>query len=227
MPFERRDALQVLSAAELSEWLANFHREGTEHVQCDDAGPFFSHPEANCIQVEYPTKLERLPFFARALATIAYESTHFEAALLWFTEWGVWNSLDEGIGYRIVEKIHSAAGQPKAFEVGPGHVFRSDELTEAIGMLLQPMIFGWDANYIPRWSHGTDQFFLHVSHDSFVSIVTRTKEFHDKALGLLKELGLHPTAAVEIQVRRFCRVPNGRSQRAVGPQFLSCLFRAA
>ena len=34
-----------------------------------------------------------------------------------YGEWGVWNSRDEAIGYRIVESMHRAAGQPKAFEV--------------------------------------------------------------------------------------------------------------
>ena len=75
-------------------------------------------------------------------------------------------------------------------------------------MLLQPMIFGWDAIYLPRWSYGTDQFFLHVSHDSFVSIVTRTKEFYDKVFGLLQEIDLNPQAGHELRTRRFCRVPS-------------------
>ena len=81
--------------------------------------------------------------------------------------------------------MHTAAGQPKSFEAGPGHHFRGDELNEAIGLLLQPMVFGWDANYVPRWSYGPDQFFLHVSHDSFVTVVTRTNEFYDKTFDIL------------------------------------------
>ena len=74
----------------------------------------------------------------------------------------------------------------------PGHLFRANELQDAIGMLLQPMVFGWDAMFAPRWSYGLDEFFLHVSHDSFVSVVTRTKEFHTKAFGLLEELDFNP-----------------------------------
>jgi hypothetical protein len=52
--------------------------------------------------------------------------------------------------------------------------------------------FGWDAMFAPRWSYGLEEFFLHVSHDSFVSVVTRTKEFHTKAFGLLEELDFNP-----------------------------------
>jgi hypothetical protein len=117
----------------------------------------------------------------------------------------VWNYLEEGIGYRIVEAIHSAAGQPTSFENGPAHNFRGDELNEAIGLLLQPMVFGWDANCVPRWSYGPDQFFLHVSHDSFVTVVTRTKEYFDKTLEILTRLDFNPTEARKTYSQRFCR----------------------
>jgi len=201
--------VQVLSAAEVLEsfaWHAKFPDRGTEYAHCADNGLFFTHPEANCIDIEYPPKLERMLFLARFLATIGYESRDFEGALLWFNQWGVWNRSDEGVGYRIIEAMNMAVGQPKAFEAAPGHLFRADELHDAIGMLLQPMVFGWDASYLPRWSYGTDEFFLHVSHDSFVSVVTRTREFYDKAFGLLESLDLHPKAGHDLRVRRFCRV---------------------
>jgi hypothetical protein len=139
------------------------------------------------------------------LATQGYDSKDFEGALVWFTEWDVWNRLEEGIGYRIIEAMHRSNGQLNSFEVGPGHLFRADELMEATGMLLQPMIFGWDAVYLPRWSYGTDQFFLHVSHDSFVSVVTRTKEFYDKVFAQLKEVDINAAAGHEMRIRRFCR----------------------
>jgi hypothetical protein len=124
--------------------------------------------------------------------------------LLWFTGWGVWNYSDEGIGYRIVEAIHRAAGQQKSFEDAPGHHFRGDELNEATGLLLQPMVFGWDANYVPQWSYGPEQFFLHVSHDSFVTVVTRTKEYYDKVFEILTRLDFSPTEARKTHSQRFC-----------------------
>ena len=198
--------MQVLSKVEVIERFAAFPSRTDEYARCDQSGLFFVHPESSCIDLEYPSKLERLPWLVRLLATIGYQSEDFNGALLWFTEWGVWNYADEGVGYRIVETMHRASGQPRAFESGPGHVFRADELSEATGMLLQPMIFGWDAYYLPRWSYGTDQVFLHVSHDSFVSIVTRTKEFYDKVFRLLEELELRPKAGHKMHTDRFCRV---------------------
>jgi hypothetical protein len=203
----RRIALKVLSATDVDEWFSQSPNRDDERIHRDGQDLFFAHPEASCIDLEYPPKLERLPFFAGYLAQLGYEAKDFQGALLWFTNWGVWNSLDEGIGYRIIEKMHDAAGQPKSFEAAPGHVFRADELQEAVGMLLQPMVFGWDAMFVPWWSYGYNEFFLHVSHDSFVSVVTRTKEFHVKTFDRLRELDLNPKTGHEMRLRRFCRVP--------------------
>ncbi len=141
--------MKVLTAAEVYESFSWSAKLGSEYAGCDGKGLFFTDPEASCIDLEYPPKLERLPFFARFLATVSYEARDFEGALLWFTDCGVWNSSDEAAGYHIVEAMHRAAGQPKSLEVGPGHIFRGDELQDAIGMLLQPMVFGWDAYYLP------------------------------------------------------------------------------
>jgi hypothetical protein len=199
--------LKALESAEVHEWLAWFDNNGepTDYVHSDKSGLFFTHPEASCIDLEYPPKLERLSFFARLLSTIGYGDEYFQGALIWFTDWEVWNLSDEGIGYRIIEEMNRAAGQPKSFEVAPRHMFRADELPDAIGMLMQPMTFGWDAYYYPRWSYGTGEVFLFVSHDSFVTIVTRTKAFYDKVFTILEEVGLHPKAGPESRIRRFCR----------------------
>ena len=197
--------MRTLTAAEVSEWFRPFEKLGDEYVHADGDGLFFTHPEAACIDLEYPPKLERLPFFGHAVATVGYEDRYFDGALIWTTQWGVWNLFDEGIGYRIAERMNAAAGQPMSFEVARGHEFRADELPDAIGMLLQPMIFGWDCYYLPRWSFGTDEFFLHVSHDSYVCVVTRTKAFHDKVKQQLDELDFSPKAGSGIQTSRFCR----------------------
>lgn len=200
--------MRVLTAAEVDESFRFYERLGDEYVHYDGGRePFFTHPEASCIDLEYPPKLEQLPFFARYLSTIGYEVRDFEGALIYLKEWGVWNLSDEGVGYRIVERMHVAAGQSASFEVAPGHEFRADELTDAVGMLMQPMVFGWDAFYLPRWSYGTGQFFLHVSHDSFVNIVTRTKEFNDRVFQELEKLELHPKATSDLRAKRFCRRP--------------------
>jgi hypothetical protein len=199
--------MKVLSGAEVlrdfTERNAIF--DSSDYAQGDERGLFYTHPEASCIVIKYPPELERLPFFARYLATVGYEPGHFSGALLWFTEFGVWNQADEGIGYRIVEQMNAAAGQPSSFETSQGHDFRADELNEATGMLLQPMVFGWDAFYLPRWAWGTGEFFIHISHDSYVTVVTKTKAFHDRVFTELQNLKYDPTPLREDRSGRFCR----------------------
>ena len=197
--------MRVLGREEVRQWFSGFPGSSADYVQCDESELFFTHPEAKCIDLEYPAKLERLSFFARFLATVGYDPKDFEGAMIWFTAWNIWTSEDEAPGYRIVEAMNRSGGQPASFEAAPGHLFRADELPDAIAMILQPMIFGWDAYYLPRWAFGTDEFFLHISHDSFVSVVTRTTAFHDRVVGLLKELDLNPQSGHEGQKSRFCR----------------------
>jgi hypothetical protein len=199
--------MRVLTNAEV---LKNFTEQnpifaGVDYCQGDEHGLFYIHPEASCIVVEYPRELERLPFFARHIATLGYEPWHFTGALLWMHQFGIWDEALEGIGYRIVEQMNRAAGQPSAFEVSKGHEFRADELTDAVGMLLQPMIFGWDSFYLPRWSWGTGEFFIHISHDSYVVVVTKTKAFHEQALAELTKLNYTVRAVSEHEIARFCR----------------------
>ena len=47
--------------------------------------------------------------------------------------------------------------------------------------------------------------FLFVSHDSFVTVVTRTTAFYEKAFRILEELDLKPRRAYEQGRKSFCR----------------------
>ena len=48
------------------------------------------------------------------------------------------------------------------------------------------MLVGWDAYYIPQFAEPSLDYFLFISHDSFLEIHTRTKKAHGQALSLLK-----------------------------------------
>jgi len=207
--------MNVMSVADISKWFDSFKDWGDDYVHCDSEGLYYSHPEANCIELQYPPLLETFPFFAHYVATIGYEDKDFEGALTWVTAWGVWNSFGEGIGLRIVERMNASIGQPQSFEVGHAHRFRADELPDAIGMLMQPMIFAWDAFYLPSWSYGTGEFFLRVSHDSYVSVVTKTKAFHDRIFQDLEDRKMNPKIAPENHKNWFCHplTQTGESRR--------------
>src|SRR5262249_37313737 len=118
----------------------------------------------------------QLVYLARLVAHLGYEEVHFEGALLWITAWGIWNSLVESVGLRTLEQIRRSFSENRSLEAAPATRFRHDEFVEAVACLVQPLLIGWDAYYVPRWSYGQLDYFVFVSHDSYLQIFTRTPE---------------------------------------------------
>lgn len=170
--------MKVLTREMLAESLEWYNTMGDESVKFDGRGLYYKHPEAATITLALPNQVERLPFFVHRLGLVCCEQIHFPGATIWFTDVGIRNVFEEGIGYQILESINTAAGQPMSFCNTRGYHFRADELVKTLGMLIQPMIFGWDAYYLPNRSG----YFLMVSHHSCVEVHTMTRQFHDAAL---------------------------------------------
>ncbi len=175
--------MKVLTREMLAESLEWYNTMGDEYVKFDGRGLYYKHPEAATITLALPNRVERLPYFVHRLGLVCCEQIHFLGATIWLTDVGIWNEFEEGIGYQILESINAAAGQPLSFCDTRGYHFRADELVKTLGMLIQPMIFGWDAYYLPRWNWGgCSDYFLKVSHHSCVEVHTMTRQFHDAAL---------------------------------------------
>lgn len=62
--------LQVLNTAELSSWFAKLQNQDTEAVQYDADGPFFTHPEASCLQIDLRAALESFRAYRRTLLSV-------------------------------------------------------------------------------------------------------------------------------------------------------------
>ena len=149
----------------------------------------FVGPDAKNIRVDLRVKEpHQLVSLARSVAYLGHEEANFRGAHLWITTWGVWNPQVEAIGRKTLEQFRRGQGENRPLELAPGHIFRDDEFTEAVCCLLQPMIVGWDAYYIPRWEFGNLDYLVAVSHDSFLDIKVRTQAMHERAL---RSLGSH------------------------------------
>jgi len=99
---------------------------------------------------------------------------------------GVWNTQEEAVAFKTMEQFRRSYGENRSLEAAPGTYFRDDEFVESICCLLQPMMVGWDAYYVPRWMSGNLDYFVSVSHDGFIDIEARTQEMRDKALEILR-----------------------------------------
>jgi hypothetical protein len=170
---------------------------------CLDDGavqPYYDCPESDCIQVKFPETPRRAAYFARMLSTLNLEGEeYFEGGLLWLTLWTIGSPQLEKVGWNLVEKMRLAFGETRPIGVAPGHWFRSDEFVELNAFLLPCFLFGWDAIFFPS---GQD-YFVHISHDEYWTVVAKTKAIYDSLFQQLHPLA--PEKAHPNIVACFCR----------------------
>jgi hypothetical protein len=155
---------------------------------CEGHKVYFRSPEAQSITVDLRVKEpHQLVHLARLVAHLGREEIHFGHAYLWITTWGKWNNHEEAIGFKTLEQFRRSYGESRSIEAAPGTYFRHDEFVESVACLVQPMLVGWDAYYIPAWTYGRLDYFVAVSHDGFIDVEVRTKEMHETAARILSD----------------------------------------
>jgi hypothetical protein len=158
-----------------------------DELRCDGKRLYLAHTPIPSIRINLRVKEpHQLVYLARLVAHIGYEEIHFGGAYLWITTWGVWNTQEEAIGFKTIEQFRRSYGENRSLEAAPGTHFRDDEFVESVCCLLQPMMVGWDAYYVPRWAYGYLDYFVFVSHDGFIDIEVRTQEMRDRVMELLR-----------------------------------------
>ena len=131
-------------------------------------------------------KPHQIAYLARLAAHLWFDERSFGGASLWVTQWGVWSLDVESVGFTVLERMRQGWGEPRPVISAPGHIFREEQFVESVSCFVQPMLVGWDAYYIPQFAEPSLDYFLFISHDSFLEIHTRTKKAHGQALSLLK-----------------------------------------
>jgi hypothetical protein len=188
--------MRVATDAEAMELLTN--SKWNSGIKVDGTNLYYESPEANCIKLKFPDLPGRAAYFASRAAGLglADDETQFQGALLWITlsELG---SLAP-IGWKLVEKMRLGFGENRPLQTARAHYCRSDELLDLRAFLLPCFVFGWDAYLIP---FGRNDFFVHVSHDEYWGVVSRTREAHDRVLAELDDL--NPTESPNMR-SRFC-----------------------
>jgi len=119
-------------------------------------------------------KPENLVGLASRLVLMAHDYT-YNGALLWVTQRDIWPDYSEKTGAKMIELMRLARGETAQLEDRPGHLFGPDDYYEMQSYLLLPLLFGWDAFIVPE---GED-YFVFISHDSVVAVVSRTPEVHE------------------------------------------------
>jgi hypothetical protein len=176
--------MQAITDQEMRERLSAY-----PELKCEGKDVKFtsSHPEAQVIRVDCRVpKPHQIAYLARLAAHLWFDERSFGGASLWVTQWGVWSLDVESVGFTVLERMRQGWGEPRPVISAPGHIFREEQFVESVSCFVQPMLVGWDAYYIPQFAEPSLDYFLFISHDSFLEIHTRTKKAHGQALSLLK-----------------------------------------
>ena len=161
---------------------------------------YYDTPGADCIELAFPEKPMQLSYFARVVSLLNLDREElFNGAVLWLTLWDIGSPQLEKTGWRIVENMRRGFGENRPISAAPGHSFRSDELVDLNAFLLPCYVFGWDAYILPS----ANDYFVHISHDEFWVVVSKTPEVHKQLLEQLSDFS--PQAPHERCKARFCR----------------------
>lgn len=186
---------EVRAFIERNKWATGLNVDSSDRTDV-----YYDTPEANCIELKFPEKPSQLPYFTRVISLLNLDREElFYGAVLWLTLWDIGSPQLEKIGWNIAESMRRGFGESRPIAAAPGDSFRSDEFVELNAFLLPCFVFGWDAYLLPS---GQD-YFVHISHDEFWMVVTKTAEVHRQLSEQLDEL--EPQSPHEQCLRKFCR----------------------
>jgi hypothetical protein len=137
----------------------------------------YDSEKLHCFSVSLEEKASRVIALADYLVP-TWPDVPFAGALFWIRERGVWGDFSENASAMMLQQMRLAKGESKPLGEFPGQLFAADELVEFHSYFLLPLLFGWDAFVVPE---GKD-YFLFVSHDGIVEVVSRKAETLEELL---------------------------------------------
>jgi hypothetical protein len=139
--------VRFYTPTECESWLAGRHRLKLESTQ-----GLHRH------RLSYPREPHRIYQLAYWVASCL---TYRMPALLWITEWGIWESSENWHLYYTLRRSH---GDRLLLHEAPGHLFLQHEVEDLASFLQVSMLNGW-GGYLLTEANYVNAFF---SHDEFV-----------------------------------------------------------
>jgi hypothetical protein len=139
--------VRFYTESECEQWMRSKSRQRPDAIQG-------IHRE----RVDYPRELSRFFWTAHWIASsITYRSP----ALLWVTEWGIWDSSENG---HLYYRLRQSYGDQRLLPEAPGHLFLGYEAEDLASFLQVCMINGW-GGFLLTESDYVNVFF---SHDEYI-----------------------------------------------------------
>jgi hypothetical protein len=109
--------------------------------------------------------------------------------LVWLADWNIWSETTERVGQRLLEALRGGNAAP-ALSDSPASLVTEGELVDTQALLALPILFQWDAYFIPA----SCRFVAFVSHHEFVKLGSRDDSSFDSLMMRFVSGGWMPQA---------------------------------
>ena len=139
--------MRFYTEEECEQWMRSRNRQKPEAAQG-------IHME----RVEYPRELGRSFSIAHWIAS---SITYRRPALLWVTEWGIWDSSENA---HLYYRLRQSYGDHRLLPEAPGHLFLGFEVEDLTSFLQVCMLNGWGGFLLTE----IDYVNVFFSHDEYI-----------------------------------------------------------
>jgi hypothetical protein len=165
--------------------------------------PWYDNPEARSTGFLIPPEPSAIAYITVVLPTLMYncDPLNWKGGAVWYQDFDVWNHEANVAGWKMIERIRAGYGELRPFDQATVNIFKDDDRTILPAFLLAPLIYGWDAYYIPQ-ERGS---FARISHDGYWAIETETEEAYQAIQEKIKAFGQEHFLVKQrvLQPRRF------------------------
>lgn len=164
--------MKALQIDELRRWCDESH----SGIRVDATGHLrYATPNPLGIRLNVPPEARQTVALAYSLLAVE-EDMSFSGALMYFVDWGYSPPEIENCAVKILEQMRRAYGVTASIENAPAQLFRSDEILDVHAFLAIPLLFGWDAYFMP---HGT-RYFGYLRENASIYLITDDEQVSQK-----------------------------------------------
>ena len=113
----------------------------------------------------------------------SWEESPFQGGLLWVTEFNIWGANSEKTGLAMLKHMRSGHRESATLSEKPAQFFGAEELYEAHAFLLLPILFGWDALWVPD----SGSYVVSMGHHGTATVISRGRHTYDELLLRMKD----------------------------------------
>mgnify|MGYP001311035624 CR=1 FL=1 len=103
------------------------------------------------------------------------DERRFPGGMLWLQEWDIWSETTERVGHLIARSLRGEEGSIESLQDRPAQLFGVSQITEAHAAFAIPLLFQWDAHFVPT----TGTYCCFTSHDGHLDVYARDAEMLD------------------------------------------------